>query len=339
MASIEKLHEASFYKKADSKVRCELCPRFCTIVNQGRGNCGVRQNIDGTLYSMVYGRPCSVALDPIEKKPFYHFLPGKDALSIATAGCNLHCMYCQNWTISQSKPEDVSSLHMPPEKVIETARNSEAKIISYTYTEPTIFYEYMHDIAVLAKKEKMRNTIVSNGFINPKPLKNIVPLIDAANIDLKGDAEFYRKITFSFIEPVLEALKIYKKKKVWLEITNLIIPTLNDSPKQIKWLASWIKENLGRDTPLHFSAFWPTYKLKHLPPTSVESLKRARLIAMSEGLNYVYTGNVDDEEGSTTFCPKCKKALIKRRGFYTYELNIRNGKCKFCRKAIAGVWK
>jgi len=340
MTRIEKLHEASFYKKLQGQtVKCELCPRFCVIANQARGNCGVRQNIEGSLYSLVYAMPCSVALDPIEKKPFYHFLPGRDALSIATAGCNLHCMYCQNWTISQGRPESVSSIYIPPEKVIENAKSSQARIISYTYTEPTIFYEYMQDIAALAKKEKMRNTIVSNGFINQIPLKKLIPLIDAANIDLKGDAEFYRKITSAFIEPVLESLKMYKKKKVWLEITNLIIPTLNDSPKQIKWLASWIRENLGKDVPLHFSAFWPTYKLKHLPPTSVESLKRARLIAMSEGLNYVYTGNVEDEEGSTTFCPKCKEALIKRHGFYTYEINLKNGKCKFCNKKIAGVWR
>jgi len=340
MPTIEKLHEASFYRKIKKDlVKCELCPRFCIIKNNDRGNCCVRKNIDGKLYSLVYAKPCSVALDPIEKKPFYHFLPGKGTLSIATAGCNLHCLYCQNWTISQQKPENVPSVNLPPEKVIEEAKKAESRIISYTYTEPTIFYEYMYDTAKLAKKERMKNTIVSNGFTNQKPLKNIIPLIDAANIDLKGDAEFYKKITSSFIEPVLESLKTYKKKKVWLEITNLIIPTLNDSPRQIKWLASWIKENLGKNVPLHFSAFWPTYKLTNLPRTSMESLKRARIIAMSEGLNYVYTGNVEDEEGSTTFCPRCKEAVIKRHGFYAYEINIRNGKCKFCKAKIAGVWK
>jgi len=340
MPSLQKLHEALFYKKIrKDTVKCELCPRFCIINDHDRGNCGVRKNIEGKLYSLVYGKPCTIALDPIEKKPLFHFLPGKQTLSIATAGCNLHCMYCQNWQISQGKPETVPSTETPPEKVVGEAKGVNSKIISYTYTEPTVFYEYMHDIARLAKQEKMRNVIVSNGFINQKPLKQIIALTDAANIDLKGDAEFYRKVTGAFIEPILETLKTYKKKKVWLEVTNLLIPTLNDSVKQIKWLAKWIKENLGKDTPLHFSAFWPTYKLTQLPATSLESLKRARMIAMSEGLNYVYTGNVQDKEGETTFCPKCHEAVIKRRGFYTYEINIRNGKCKFCKAKIAGVWK
>jgi len=340
MPSLERFHEALFYKQLKKDiVRCELCPRFCRIDDHDRGNCGARKNIHGKLYSLVYGKPCSVALDPIEKKPFYHFLPGKETFSIATAGCNLHCQYCQNWNISQCKPETVPSMNMPPEKVVGEAKGVQSKIISYTYTEPTIFYEYMSDIARLAKKEKMKNAIVSNGFINPAPLKRIIPLMDAANIDLKGDEKFYMNITGSFIEPVLKSLKMYKKNKVWLEVTNLLIPTLNDSVKQIKWLSSWIRENLGKDTPLHFSAFWPTYKLTQLPATSVETLKRARVIAMSQGLNYVYTGNVQDEEGSTTFCPKCHKPVIKRHGFYTYDIYLRNGKCKSCNAKIAGVWR
>jgi pyruvate formate lyase activating enzyme len=337
---MEKLREALFYKQLKKDfVKCELCPRFCTIADHERGNCGVRKNVSGKLFTLVYGKPCSISLDPIEKKPFYHFLPGKETFSIATPGCNLHCLYCQNWQISQGRPETVQTIETSPEKAVGQAKGMQSNIISYTYTEPTIFYEYMYDIARLAKQEKMKNTVVSNGFINPKPLKQLIPSIDAANIDLKGDKEFYKKVTGAFIEPILETLKTCKKKKVWLEITNLIIPTLNDKPSQIKWLAKWIKDNLGKDVPLHFSAFWPTYKLKSLPPTSIETLKRARMIAMSEGLNYVYTGNIDDEEGSTTFCPKCHEPVIKRHGFYTCEINMRNGKCKFCNAKIAGVWK
>lgn len=340
MAKIEKLHEALFYKTLkNGTVNCRLCPRLCAIQNQARGNCCVRKNIDGRLYSLVYGKPCSLSLDPIEKKPFYHFMPGQKTFSIATAGCNLHCMFCQNYTISQAWPEDIPFIEASPEKIIKEAQKLQSRIISYTYTEPTIFYEYMHDIAQSAKKEKMKNAIVSNGFINKEPLKKILPLIDAANIDLKGDADFYKKITGAWIEPILESLKMYKRKKVWLEITNLIIPNLNDSANQIRWLASWIRENLGKDVPLHFSAFYPTYKLRELPPTSLETLKKARLIAMSCGLNYVYTGNISFDEGSTTFCPKCRKAVIKRHGFEIWEINLKNGKCKFCGGKIAGVWK
>jgi len=263
MAKIEKLNEALFYKTLKNGiVNCKLCPRLCLIQNQARGNCGVRQNIDGKLYSLVYGKPCSLALDPIEKKPFYHFMPGQKTLSIATAGCNLHCLFCQNYEISQARLENIQFTEAPPEKIIKEAQKLQSKIISYTYTEPTIFYEYMHDIAQLAKKEKIKSAIISNGFINKEPLKKLLPLLHAANIDLKGDAEFYKRVTGAWIEPVLESLKLYKKEKVWIEITNLIIPNLNDSANQIRWLATWIKENLGSDTPLHFSAFYPTYQLK-----------------------------------------------------------------------------
>jgi len=299
----------------------------------------VRENRAGTLYTLVYGRPCSLALDPIEKKPFYHFMPGKQALSIATAGCNLHCANCQNWEISQAKPEEVPSLHMPPEKVVLKATKENVDIISYTYTEPTIFAEYVLDIAKLAKKAGMKNTIVSNGFINPEPLKQLCRYIDGANIDLKSISDtFYKKVCQARVQPVLDALKIMKEEGIWIEITNLIIPTLNDKETEIKKLIVWIKNNLGVDVPLHFSAFYPAYKLLELPPTSFAILKKARKLAMKAGLHYVYTGNISDEEGSTTFCPKCKKALIKRRGFYVSESNIENGKCS-CGETIAGVWK
>jgi len=337
---MEKEKSALFWKALKNKgVQCQLCPRYCMIKDGGRGNCGVRKNIKGKLFSLVYGKPCSVGIDPIEKKPFYHFLPGQKTFSVATAGCNLHCMYCQNWKISQCMPENVPSLDMPPEKVVLGAKYEDAKIISYTYTEPTVFYEYMLDTARLAVKKKIRNTFVSNGFINQEPLKKLAPLIEAANIDLKGDENFYKKVTGAWIEPVLETLKELKKKGVWIEITNLIIPTLNDSRQQIQWLAKWIYDNLGADVPLHFSAFWPTYKLTKLPQTSIEKLKEARKIAINQGLNYVYTGNLPDDVGNNTYCPQCHALVIRRSEFYVIENKMINGKCPSCRTKIAGVWK
>ena len=222
--------------------------------------------------------------------------------------------------------------------MVRECERAKSEIISYTYTEPTIFYEYMFDTAKLARKEGLRNVFVSNGFINSEPLNKLMPLLDAANIDLKGDDRYYRKIAGAWIKPVQETLIALKKKKVWIEITNLIVPTLNDNPKQIKWLAEWIEKNLGKDTPLHFSAFWPNYKLTKFPHTIPKKLKDARRIAMKAGLNYVYTGNVDYEEGNNTYCPNCKKVAIRRNGFYTTEINLKKGRCE-CGEKIAGVWK
>jgi pyruvate formate lyase activating enzyme len=247
-------------------------------------------------------------------------------------------MYCQNWEISQCRPEKIRTEEAMPEQIIKKCKEVKSKIISYTYTEPTVFYEYMFETAVLAKKNFLKNVMVSNGFINPEPLRKLAPQLDAANIDLKGNAEFYKKITGAWIEPVQETLKELKKKKVWLEVTNLIVPTLNDSAKDIKELSKWVYDNLGADIPLHFSAFWPTFKLENLPNTPLEKLKEARKIAMDIGLNYVYTGNVSYPEGNNTFCPKCKKAVIKRSGFYVTENLLKDGKCS-CGERIAGVWR
>jgi len=340
------MHEALYYRKLRTKqsikeklIQCNLCPRFCVIKQGERGNCGVRGNINGILYSLVYGKPCSIALDPIEKKPFYHFLPGSKSLSIATVGCNLHCAYCQNWEISQAKVEDIPYINAEPEQIIEQAKAKQVQSISFTYTEPTVFYEYMLDIAKLAKKEKIKCNIVSNGFINPLPLKKLCSYIKAANIDLKGNALFYEKVCQGRLEPVLEAIKILHQKRVWLELTNLIVPGYNDNIEEIKKMVSWILENLDKDVPLHFSAFYPCYKLTNISPTPPEFLIKARIIAKNVGLNYVYTGNINDEEGSTTFCPKCSKALIKRRGFIIIENNLKKGKCKFCGYSIPGQFK
>ncbi|MCL6500682.1 MAG: AmmeMemoRadiSam system radical SAM enzyme [Candidatus Pacearchaeota archaeon] len=332
--------EALYYEKLREKiVRCKLCPRFCTIKPKERGNCGVRENIDGKLYSLVYGRPCSIALDPIEKKPFFHFLPGQQALSVATAGCNLHCLYCQNWEISQCRPEKTASFSMSPERVVEEATARGVKIMSYTYTEPTIFYEFMFDMAKMARKLDLKNTSVTNGFINPEPLAELCKFLDASNVDFKGSDEFYRKLSGAWRKPVEEALKIMQEKKIWIELTTLIIPGYNDKKGDIREIIIWVKNNLGVDVPLHFSAFYPSYKMFSVPPTRPEIVIKAREMAMEEGLNYVYTGNFPDKEGSTTFCPKCKKPVIIRQGFTVEKNKLRQGKCPECNEKIAGVWK
>lgn len=334
------MKEALFYKKLKNEiVQCQLCPHFCTLKDSERGKCGVRENKKGVLYSLVYGKPCSLALDPIEKKPFYHFLPGQFALSIATVGCNLKCKQCQNYEISQAKPEEVQVREIKPKEIVEEAKKQNVKIISYTYTEPLVAYEYVLDMAKLAKKAGIKNTIVSNGFINPTPLKELCKYIDGANIDLKSIRDkFYREICEARVAPVLETLKILKEKGVWTEITNLLIPTLNDSEKDIKELVKWVKENLGTRTPLHFTAFYPCYKLSHLSPTPIETLKKARKISLQEGLEYVYTGNIQDEEGDSTFCPKCRKILVRRRLFSIIENNLKQGRCKYCNRKIDGFW-
>ena len=334
------MKEALFWHKVkDKTVQCILCPRFCIVKEGESGKCRARKNIKGILYSITYGKPCAANVDPLTKKPIYHMLPGSDSYSIGTAGCNLAFEFCQNYEISQARPEDVLSLDLPPREVVKNALSTNCKSIAYTYTEPAgTACEYVLDIAKLAKRAKLKNVMVSNGFINQTPLQKLAPLLDAANIDFKGDDKFYRKIAHAWIKPVHDCLIELKKKGVWIEITNLVIPTLNDSPAQIKEMADWIVKNLGKDVPLHFSAFWPTYKLKQLPATSLKTLKNARRIAMKAGLNYVYTGNLPDDEGNNTYCPKCKKAVIKRSGFYVTENLLQNGKCP-CGEKIAGVWK
>ena len=331
--------EALYWKAVENKIQCQLCPHFCLLGLGEVGKCKVRVNKAGELISLVYGRPCSLSIDPIEKKPLYHFLPGEKSVSIATAGCNLKCSHCQNYDISQCSPEEIRSLNISPEEIITEVNNNKAKIISYTYTEPTIFYEYMLDISKLAKNRDMKNTTVTNGFINPEPLKELCKYLDGSNIDLKSiDDEFYQQVCKGRVEPVLESIKIMKENNVWIEITNLLIPGLNDSTEQIEALATWIHKNLGKDVPVHFTAFYPTYKLTNLPRTSIETLKRARKIALGKGLNYVYTGNLEDEEGNNTYCPKCKKLLVKRNMFSVIENNIKNSKCIECDEVIPGIW-
>jgi pyruvate formate lyase activating enzyme len=319
-------------------VQCELCFNGCVLDVNQRSRCRTRINKEGKLYSLVYGKPCAVHVDPIEKKPFFHFLPGTTAFSIATAGCVLSCKFCQNWQISQAKPEDTDTYDLPPEKVVKYALQYKSKSIAYTYTEPTVFYEYMYDTAVSAKNNNIKNTMHSCGYINEKPLKKLSKYLDAANIDLKGfSEEFYENTCKGSLKPVLNTLSILKQENVWLEITNLIIPTLNDDIKMIKDMCVWIRKNLGVDVPLHFSRFFPNYKLLELPPTPLETLMKARRVALEEGIRYVYIGNIRTE-AENTYCYSCKKIIIERAGYFVKQNNIINGSCKFCGTKISGYW-
>lgn len=338
MVKKEKLHEALYYKQLkDKKVQCHLCPHFCIIENEAFGKCRVRKNVDGKLYSLVYGKACSVSVDPIEKKPLFHFMPSKETLSIATVGCNFSCLHCQNWSISQVRVQDVPHMDLPPDEVIAGAKKKSISIISYTYTEPTIFYEYMLDCAKIAKKNKIKNTIVSNGFINEEPLNELCKYLDGANIDIKGNEKVYSKLCGARLEPVLETIKRLHEKGVWLEVTNLIIPGYNDSEEEIMKIVDFIKK-IDKNIPLHFSAFYPSYKMMTTLSTRAETIKKAREIAMKH-LNYVYSGNIQYSEGLTTYCPKCKKPVIKRNPFYDVTENLlKQGKCP-CGEKIAGVWE
>jgi pyruvate formate lyase activating enzyme len=321
------------------EIQCELCPHHCRVAKGKRGICRVRENREGKYYSLVYGNPCAVHLDPIEKKPLFHVLPGTASFSLATAGCNFQCKFCQNWEISQAAPEDVYSYEVPPELMVKRAKEIGARSIAYTYAEPTIFYEYMFDIGTLVKKAGLLNVYHSNGFINSDPLKNLCKVLDAANVDLKGFTEnFYRELCAGDLNPVLETLKTLKKQNVHLEITNLIIPTKNDDLPVLREMCLWIKRELGADTPIHFSRFYPLYKLKSLPPTPVSTLDKAREAASSAGLEYVYVGNVPGHAGENTFCPKCKKRIIQRTGYMVGEVNLKDGKCRYCGKPIPGIW-
>lgn len=335
------LHEAMYYTKMDEEtVQCELCPHRCVIRNGTRSFCRVREPIEGKLYTLVYQLPCAVHVDPIEKKPLFHMLPGSLSFSIATAGCNSRCKYCQNWQISQSRPEDTINSSLSCEDTVGRAQASECRSIAYTYSEPTIFYEYMIDTAKLAKAKGIKNISVTAGYINPEPLSELCEYLDASNVDLKAyDDKYLKEVCAESLQPILEGLMLMRQKGVWVEVTNLVVPTLNDDMDTIRQMCAWIRENLGADTPLHFSRFWPMYKLKNLPPTPVSTLEQARDVALSEGLHYVYIGNVPGHEGNNTFCPRCKKLLVRRRGYLVFENNISKAKCIFCDQDIAGIWE
>ncbi|HEX2964389.1 MAG TPA: AmmeMemoRadiSam system radical SAM enzyme [Syntrophorhabdaceae bacterium] len=335
------MKEASFYEKQPEKhVHCYLCRQHCGIAPGKRGLCGVRENRDGTLYSLIYEYPCATHVDPIEKKPLFHFLPGSKAFSIATAGCNFHCRHCQNSDISQISDKGcaLGGERVSAGEVVNYALQTGCRSISYTYTEPTIFYEYAFDIARLAAEKGLYNNFVTNGYIEDAPLEQIRPYLHGANIDLKGFNEnFYGRVCKAKLSGVLDTIRSYKRLNIWIELTTLIIPGYNDNMEELKKLAQFIREELGPQVPWHVSGFYPTYKLTDAPPTSSATLKAVREIGLEEGLKYVYEGNVAGSEGEHTYCYNCTKPIIKRLGFTITEYNIKNSACVFCNATIDGI--
>ena len=331
--------EALFYVQTAGGVKCLKCPHGCELSTGEAGRCRNRVNHRGKMYSIAYGNPCAVHVDPIEKKPLFHFLPSSRAFSIAVAGCNLACLNCQNWQISQVSPPDTENYDMMPEKVVELCLDSHCESIAYTYSEPNTFYEYAYDTAKLARAAKVRNVWKSSGYINEEPLRRLCKVIDAANIDLKGfDETVYRKLNTASLAPVLRTLNVLHEERVWLEITNLVVPSWTDSLDMIRRMCEWLSSNGLQNCPLHFSRFSPLYKLNQLPSTPVSTLEQAREIARSAGLRYVYIGNVPGHEAEHTYCPGCRKMIIERRGFAILNNHLVNGRCKFCGEKIPGVW-
>lgn len=335
---VPKADEAHTHKH--TVIKCLLCAHGCVIAEGERGRCRDRINLHGKLYSLVYGRPIAEHVDPIEKKPFYNFLPGSMAYSLATSGCPLRCKFCQNWEISQAKPEDYSVRYCPPDTMARRAKGRGTPIIAFTYNEPTTFTEYLLDIATDAKKYNIRSVLVSCGFMQEKPLAEMIEVLDAIKIDLKGfSPEFYRKISGAELAPVLRSIKQVAHSGCHLEIVNLVIPTLNDSMKMLTELSKWVVGELGPDVPVHFTRFHPDYRLMNLPPTPRETLTRAREIALKEGLHYPYVGNWPGDPGNSTYCPKCHRVVIERVGFFVKSMHMKDGKCAYCGTPIAGVWK
>jgi len=335
------MKEAMLYEKLeDNRVRCNLCAHRCNIAEGKLGICQVRENKGGTLYSLVYGKVVSQNVDPVEKKPLFNFYPGTTAFSVATVGCNFHCDFCQNWEISQMPREEhrIVGQEVPPEALVAAAKRYGCRSIAYTYTEPTVFTEYAYDTAKLAREEEIANIYVTNGYMTEEMLDAFYPYMDAANVDLKGDDEFYRKLCGARLQPVLDSLKKMKEQNVWVEVTTLVIPAWNDSEEVLKQIAGFIAQELGVEVPWHVSRFYPHYKLVDKPPTPVSTLHRAREIGLEAGLRYVYEGNVPGSEGEHTYCYNCGKRLIGRYGYTILENHIRDGKCASCGAEINGVW-
>jgi len=338
---MKSLKKAVLYEKLqEDKVKCNLCAHRCIIFPSKRGICGVRENIEGVLYSLVYGKTTALNVDPIEKKPLYHFYPGSKALSLATIGCNFKCTFCQNHEISQASKKDwngTGGREILPSQIVEIALRSKCRSISYTYTEPTIYFEYAYDIAQLACREGLKNNFVTNGFMTEEALNTISPYLHAANVDLKCfKDETYRKVMGGRLQPVLDTLRLMKKLNIWVEVTTLIIPAFNDSDDELNEIAEFIA-GLGKETPWHVSRFHPDYNLTNILPTPVETLKKAREIGKKAGLRYVYTGNILWNDGEATYCYKCGEVLIARTGFSIDKNLINKSCCPSCKAVVDGV--
>ncbi len=331
--------EAMYQVETPKGVRCQICPNECTLKEGELSDCHNRRVYQGKLYSIAYGNPCAIHVDPIEKKPLYHYLPDTDAFSIATAGCNLACLNCQNWTISQSSPEETENYDLMPPLVVKQAQKQNCRSIAYTYSEPITWYEYVFDTGKIAREAGIRNVLISAGYIYRDPLRNLCKVIDAANIDLKSmDDAIYLKLNAGKLEPVLNTLKTLKDEGVWLEITNLVIPSWTDDLDMIRRMCGWLTQNGFVDTPLHFSRFHPQYKLQRLPATPLKTLKAAKEIALSEGLKFIYIGNVPGSNDANTVCPNCQEILVERSGYTIKSMKITDGACPYCSESIPGVW-
>lgn len=334
------MKEAMFYKKIDEKsVRCNLCSHNCVITESRRGICGVRENKEGVLYTLVYGKAVAQAVDPIEKKPLFHFYPGSRAYSVATVGCNFRCLNCQNLDISQMPREygRIIGEDISPEEIVEQAKRYNCRIIAYTYTEPTIFFEYAYETAKIASREGMKSVFVTNGYITEDALREIAPYLDAANIDLKSFSDdFYRKVCGARLQPVLDSIRLHRELGIWIEVTTLIIPTLNDSEEELRRIAEFLRD-LSEEIPWHISRFYPAYKLIDLQPTPVKIIRKAREIGLETGLKYVYEGNVPGE-GEDTYCHSCGRLLIHRYGYRILSNEIKDSKCPYCDAEIHGIW-
>jgi pyruvate formate lyase activating enzyme len=339
------VHEARYWEALDGgRVRCNLCPWKCVTSNGQRGVCRVRENRGGKYYTLVYGEAAAMHVDPIEKKPLYHFKPGQRALSVGTAGCNLRCRDCQNWEISQRTPEELRSEGLltsaSPQALVSKARANNIPVIAYTYNEPIVFYEYMYDTAALARQSGIQSVMISSGGINREPMLALAPYLDAVKIDLKGFSEdFYREYTSGRLAPIKETIKRVIALGKWLEIVYLVVPTVNDADDTIRAMSDWLVKVGGPDLPLHFSRFFPAYRLKNLPATPVETLRRCRDIARAAGLRHVYVGNIRSVSLSSTYCPNCGNIVVKRDGYRVLSYDLKpNGACRFCGTKIAGIW-
>lgn len=333
-------HEVSHYEKLPgNRVRCGICWRACEVGPGERGQCGNKENRDGVYYSLVYGQVAALNVDPIEKKPFFHFLPGTAALSFGTAGCNMHCRNCQNWEISQRTPEQVHSLPYSPEALVSMARKQSCASLAYTYNEPTVFYDFMRDTARLAREHGLRSVMVSNGTLRRQPMLELAPVLDAVKVDVKsGTNDFYKQYCDGVLAPVQETIKRVHGLGKWLEVVFLVIPGLTDGRDNIAQACDWLLSAAGPDTPLHFSRFHPEYRLKDIPATPYETLARCHEQARQAGLKYVYVGNVAEDEYQQTRCPGCGRTVIGRSGFEITAIHLDDGRCSYCHQPIPGVW-
>jgi pyruvate formate lyase activating enzyme len=332
--------EARYWEPGEqNRVKCQLCPRGCEVADLERGNCGVRENQGGKYQTLVYGALHTANVDPIEKKPLFHYLPGTQAFSIATAGCNIECRFCQNWQISQFRPEQVESTIVTPEQLVAACESRKFPTIAYTYSEPVVFYEFMHDVAALGRQRGLGSVMISNGYIQEQPLRELCRYLTGVKIDLKAFTEkFYAETCGGQLKPVLSTLETLKDVGIWFELVILMIPTLNDSPDEIKQMSAWVVKQLGPDVPMHFTRFHPTYRLTNLPQTPVSTLEKCRQIALDAGVHYVYAGNVPTHPGENTYCHQCKHEVIRRVGFQVTSNQLKAGKCPKCGTRIPGVW-